>query len=83
MHNKKSTIHKLIYTKWTEFLEENRALQTIFAHTQIKVICKKGATLAQLVTSSKFPPKWHNKPVILSDDEEIVNLLALFLAENE
>ena len=81
LYNKKTTIHKLIHTKWTEFLEQNSELQTTFAHTQIKAIFKKGATLAQLLTSSKFPPKWHDKPIISSDDEEIINLLALFLAK--
>ena len=83
MYNKKTTIHKLIHTKWIEFLEQNSELQKTFANTHIKAIFKKGTTLAQLLTSSKFPPKWHNKPATPSDDEEIVNLLALFMAENE
>jgi len=57
LHSKTTSIHKLIHTKWKEFLDENNQLKQIFEATLVKAIFKKGQTLAQLLTSSKYPPQ--------------------------
>lgn len=79
------SIHKYLNNNWNEFLEDNKELKNIFKNTTIRTVFKKDLSLSQLLTSSTHPPKWHKqiKDTINEEDDDIINLLALFLSENE
>jgi len=49
------SIHKYIQRSWTEFLLNNKELETIFNNTTVRTVFKKGQSLSQLLTSSTYP----------------------------
>jgi len=75
-----SNIHRLLSKEWERFTNENDELRDIFSNATLRTVFKRGQTLGQLLISSAFPPRWQRKK---TDDDDITNLLALFLAENE
>lgn len=83
LFNRTMSIHKIIFSKWNEFLAQNDQFKTIFKDTLVKTVFKKGQSLSQLLTSSRYPPKWHREHSQVIEEEDIINILALFLAENE